>query len=75
MDKKETPQIDQSNEFDEFSEIMKSEGKEIRREKMDLSSTRRVLYHLMKEGEITAEDKLMDVLKVIDEELEKIEEI
>ena len=68
-------QIEQLPELDEFNEIMKSEGKEVKREKMDLSSTRRVLYHLMKEGDITAEDKLLDVLKVIEKELENIEPI
>ena len=75
MSKEEVQQVEQLPELGEFNEIMKNEGKEIRREKMDLSSGRRILDNLLKEGTITAEDKISDVLKVIDRELANIEGI
>ena len=65
------PKVD---EAEEFSRLMDAEHKDVRREKMDLSSVRRVLDRLKKEGTITEEDKLTDILKIIDEELARIEE-
>ena len=47
----------------------------ISQEKLALSSTRAVLYKLMHEGTITATDKLIDVLRVIEEEFARIENI
>lgn len=59
----------------EAKELLDTEGREIKREKADYRSARRVLYHLLKEGDITAQDKLIDVLRVIEEEYAQIENI
>lgn len=68
-------QEESSPEDKEAEELLNSERREVGREKLDLSSTRRVLYKLLKGGSITAQDKLIDVLRVVEEEYAKIEDI
>ena len=56
-------------------ELLDAERRKVMRDKMDLRSTRRVLHHFMKEGSITAQDKLIDILDIIEKEYKKIEDI
>jgi len=57
------------------NELLDVEERKVKEERADLSSARRVLYKLLKRGDITAQDKLIDVLRVIEEEYARIEDI
>lgn len=60
---------------DELKSVVGGESKSIRRERFDLSSTRIVLEKLLKEGLIKPDDKLSDVMAVVEEEFKRIEDI
>ena len=57
------------------NELLNDQEAKVKQERTDLSSARKVLYKLLKRGDITAQDKLIDVLRVIEEEYARIEDI
>ncbi|MBI2063365.1 MAG: hypothetical protein HYT61_04005 [Candidatus Yanofskybacteria bacterium] len=72
---KETPPVLDDNLNDEMMNIVEKERKDVRREKFDLSSTRVVLDKLLSDGLIKPDDKLSDVMAVIEKEFKRIEDI
>lgn len=73
---KESPPVGLDENLDkELMDVVGGEHKSIRREKFDLSSTRIVLEKLLKEGLIKSDDKLSDVIRVVEEEFKRIEDV
>ena len=73
--KKEAPPVLDDNLNDELMGIVEKERKDVRREKFDLSSTRVVLGQLIRDGLIKPDDKLSDVLAVIEDQFKRLEDI
>lgn len=59
----------------EFQGLIESEGWNVAREKIEWNSVRDILDWLVKEKLVVSDDKLSDILDVIDEEFRRIESI
>jgi len=60
---------------EEFDKLIAQEHKSTRRDKFDLSSTRVVLEQLLRDGLIKPDDKLSDVMAVVEDQYKRIEDI
>lgn len=59
----------------DFQEIIDSEGWNIAREKIEWNSVRDILDWLLDEKMVNTDEKLSDVLKIIDDEFKRIEPV
>lgn len=72
----ETPPVVLDENLDnELTNVVEGERKSVRREKFDLSSTRIVLEKLLRDGLVKPDDKLSDVMAVVEEEFKRLEDV